>query len=430
MSGGSGSGSSKSKYLQRYLYKNDNDDDSDSDSDSRRKPDFGLKSDYKESSKKRKHHKKQKKKEKKKHKDRKNKGKDKGNDSDTGRAIKEGNVIIQDEDSTNWKKKPGTLGPLGVDPFDEDAPVIVDTDQSHSHKRVRHDSTSESDNGHHSGSDSDSDVSVPRKNQTTATRLRHDSSDENESDLSDNDNDSDSDSDMAVPRRPKRLKRAQENAVKDEKVFDVGGIKDKETFRREAEQRRKQRGIEDTEENAAAMGKNATTVYRDRRGRKLDMLNEFMRSRDMTEGKKVLEKKLEYEWGVGKIDKEKAEENRRELEDAKNSSFSRYADDEVINDRLKSRIRSGDPMAALLSSNSSRRNNNPNSFNAGQQAQQNNSKPVYKGPPPAPNRFGIQPGYRWDGIDRGSGFEKKYLEAQNTKKADSEERYKWSVSDM
>ncbi|CAG5114959.1 unnamed protein product [Candidula unifasciata] len=59
-----------------------------------------------------------------------------------------------------------------------------------------------------------------------------------------------------------------------------------------------------------------------------------------------------------------------------------------------------------------------------------NELPKYKGPLPPPNRFNIQPGYRWDGVDRSNGFEKKIFASQANKKAIQEIAYKWSTEDM
>ena len=47
-----------------------------------------------------------------------------------------------------------------------------------------------------------------------------------------------------------------------------------------------------------------------------------------------------------------------------------------------------------------------------------------------PNRFGIPAGYRWDGEDRGNGFEKRLLLKRSSDKANSEAKYMWSVADM
>lgn len=58
-----------------------------------------------------------------------------------------------------------------------------------------------------------------------------------------------------------------------------------------------------------------------------------------------------------------------------------------------------------------------------------NLKPQYDGEF-MPNRYGIPPGHRWDGVDRSSGYEQEWFKIQNSKKAVQEEVYKWSTEDM
>ena len=54
---------------------------------------------------------------------------------------------------------------------------------------------------------------------------------------------------------------------------------------------------------------------------------------------------------------------------------------------------------------------------------------TYRGKFPE-NRFGIQPGYRWDGIDQSNGFEKAIYARQAEKQSLKDAAYKWSVEDM
>jgi len=170
---------------------------------------------------------------------------------------------------------------------------------------------------------------------------------------------------------------------------------------------------EDDEEDPEAAAAAQETVYRDSSGRKIDMKMEKAeaarkkREREEREAKKM-------EWGKGLVQRDDAEKRKQEEERIRQSGFTRYADDEELNRTQKDQGRWNDPAAAFMTK---KRTKGPR-------------KPEYTGPPPPPNRFGIKPGYRWDGVDRGNGFEKKYFQKANDRRRTGAQHHDWSVEDM
>ncbi|KAF9243511.1 Pre-mRNA-splicing factor of RES complex-domain-containing protein [Melanogaster broomeanus] len=155
------------------------------------------------------------------------------------------------------------------------------------------------------------------------------------------------------------------------------------------------------------------TIYRDASGRKIDTkVARAEAARKKREREELDAKKME--WGKGLVQREEEEKRRSQLEKNKSLPFSRRADDKELNEELKAQDRWNDPAAAFLTKKTSK----------------GPRRPEYSGPPPPPNRFGIKPGYRWDGVDRGNGFEQKFFQRLNERKRTTAASYEWSVDDM
>jgi pre-mRNA-splicing factor CWC26 len=176
------------------------------------------------------------------------------------------------------------------------------------------------------------------------------------------------------------------------------------------------------------LGKNAPTVYRDRRGKKLDMLSEMMHLEAVRQGREVKQKVNKIEWGTGKKQRDDAASAAEELAAAASRPFARYEDDAELENRRKAVTRDGDPMAGFMTKKYGASGKGGGGVAVADVSQW--GLPKYKGPPAPGNRFGIPPGYRWDGVVRSNGFEDRMMRDEVAANVRKEESYKWSTSDM
>ena len=111
------------------------------------------------------------------------------------------------------------------------------------------------------------------------------------------------------------------------------------------------------------------------------------------------------------------EQRRAELEHESSKPLARYSNDEDLERHLREQERVDDPMLSYIRAKK-------------QETEKHKpTMPVYQGSYPE-NRFGIRPGYRWDGVDRSNGYEKRWFDVKNEQVARQEEAYKYSVEDM
>ncbi|KAH9917664.1 Pre-mRNA-splicing factor of RES complex-domain-containing protein [Epithele typhae] len=211
-------------------------------------------------------------------------------------------------------------------------------------------------------------------------------------------------------KTPPPAEDEQPQVVEAEQPFKGGLLTSAQLKKRLPKAKRDEKSREEEEAERAAAQE---TVYRDSSGRKVDMAAakaeaaRLKREREEKEAAKM-------EWGKGLVQRGDEEKRRQEEQRMRGTAFARTVDDRELNEQQRAEERWNDPAAAFLMKKKSK----------------GPRKPEYTGPPPPPNRFGIKPGYRWDGVDRSNGFEKRYYQKQNERRRRGAESYEWSVDDM
>lgn len=166
------------------------------------------------------------------------------------------------------------------------------------------------------------------------------------------------------------------------------------------------------------------TVYRDATGRRIDISMRRAEARKELDEKERKERE-EREAQKGDVQRENERKRREELEEAKFMPLARGVDDEGMNRELRERERWNDPAAAFLTEKKSDTGGAGGGAGIGTGGGKGGKK-TYQGAA-QPNRYGIRPGYRWDGVDRGNGWEGERFKTINRKKRNKDLEFAWQM---
>ncbi|KAK4991145.1 Pre-mRNA-splicing factor cwc26 [Elasticomyces elasticus] len=202
----------------------------------------------------------------------------------------------------------------------------------------------------------------------------------------------------------------------DEAPIPLGGL---QTAAQVAAAAKKRQKAERKEMEAAGMGPGAQeTIYRDASGRVINvaMKRAELRKQAEDEARKQAE---ELEARKGDVQRREREARKQELDAVRYLGVARTADDAAMNVELKERERWNDPAARFLTDKSK---------GGGKTGKGNKGQKTYAGAF-EPNRYGIRPGFRWDGVDRSNGFERTWFAARNRVKDRKELEYAWQTDE-
>ena len=276
-------------------------------------------------------------------------------------------------------------------------------------RRRRHDSDASPPRRRH-----DSDASPPRqrRSDSDASPPRRNIKEEADSDASPPRKKArDVDSDMSPPRKNNSDSDASPPRMKKTLDGKKAGLQNARDLKEEllALKRREKKMLEGLSDEAS--GRNAKTMVRGRLAAAEAKKEEERKKKEVPD---AIKQKYEV-WNKGvtqvKAASAQIEDNLYEM----SKSLTRTVDDTDRETLLKNVEREDDPMAAYMKKKQAKVHGKQRRF------------PQYKGPQPPANRYGIMPGYRWDGVDRSNGFEKKLLTQGAAKKAEEAEWNRWSA---
>ncbi|KAI9805230.1 MAG: Pre-mRNA-splicing factor cwc26 [Phylliscum demangeonii] len=182
---------------------------------------------------------------------------------------------------------------------------------------------------------------------------------------------------------------------------------------------------------AARAGQHQATIYRDASGRVVNIAMQRAEARRAAEAEAAAAQAAHAAAQKGAVQVAGDEARQAELRAARYLPVARRADDDDLNADLKRRARWNDPAAAFLTANVDAdrdRDRGTPAEGGGPGVRTGTGRPRYRGAFP-PNRYGLAPGHRWDGVDRGNGFEGEYFAALNRRRNHRALDYAWQMDE-
>ena len=180
-----------------------------------------------------------------------------------------------------------------------------------------------------------------------------------------------------------------------------------------AQERRKKAELAAFQRSAQQEGAGGETIYRDASGRIINVAMKRAEARKAAEEAAKAEQAAK-EALMGDVQRQAKQERMEQLRSARAMPLARTIEDEDLNEELRNQERWNDPAAQFLTTKKT--------------AKSKTGRPLYTGGF-APNRYGIRPGHRWDGVDRGNGFEKEWFQARARKDRIRDLEYEWQMDE-